>query len=53
MFLILDLTDGPEHAFIVKDDDGDNRLFDSQEEAEEFLRDEIQEGVVIEIPEEM
>jgi len=53
MFLILDLTDGPEHAFIVKEDNGDNRLFDSQEEAETFLRDEVQEGIVVDVLEEL
>lgn len=47
-FIVIETMGGAEYAAIVTDRDGNNMVFDTQEEAETEAND-CQQGVVIEI----
>jgi hypothetical protein len=47
-FIIIETHGGPEYAIIVKDQDGNNLVFDSRSEAEAEAAD-CQDGVVVEL----
>jgi hypothetical protein len=47
-YIVIETHGGPEYAIIVTDQDGNNLVFDSQEEAESEAAD-CQDGVVVEL----
>ncbi|MFA6084240.1 hypothetical protein [Mucilaginibacter sp.] len=47
-YLVLELHGGPEHATIVTDEDGNNRLFENRYDAEAEAAD-CQDGLIVEI----
>lgn len=48
MFLVIEAHGGPEYAVIVTDEEGNNKVFDTPEEAQAEA-DECQDGKVISI----
>lgn len=48
MFIVIECHGGPEYATIVTDEDGNNKVFDSREEAETEAAD-CQDGRVVEL----
>jgi hypothetical protein len=47
-YIVLELLGGPEYAAIVTDEDGNNRVFDSREDAEAESAD-CQDGIIVEL----
>jgi hypothetical protein len=47
-FLVLELLGGPEYAAIVTNQDGNNLVFDTRQEAEAEAAD-CQDGLVVEV----
>jgi len=48
-WIVIERFGGSENAAICIDEDGRNRLFDSQKEAQKFADEECQEGTVVEV----
>lgn len=46
-FIVIDIGYGLSAAAICTDEDGDNLVFDTEEEANEFANTECQEGIVV------
>ena len=45
-YIVIETHGGPEYAIIVMDEDGNNKIFDSEEEAQTEA-DHCQDGIVI------
>jgi hypothetical protein len=45
-YIVIETLGGPEYAIIVTDQDGNNKVFDTEEEAEEEASD-CQDGLVV------
>lgn len=48
MFIVIEKFGGPEYAIIVTDEEGNNKIFDTEEEAQAEVED-CQDGIVLEI----
>lgn len=48
MFIVIECHGGAEYAIVVMDEDGNNKMFDTQEAAE-IEAEECQDGRVVEI----
>ena len=48
MYLVIEAHGGPKYAAIVTDEDGNNKEFDTREEAQAEA-DQCQDGIVIEL----
>lgn len=49
MFIVIEKHGGPEYAIICTNEDGENLIFDTNEEAEKHAKEECQDGVIVEI----
>jgi hypothetical protein len=49
MFIVIETLGGPEYATICTNEDGDNAVFETEEEATRFASSECHEGVVVEL----
>lgn len=47
-YIVLECHGGPEYAIVVTDEDGNNKVFTSYEEAQKEA-DDCQDGLVVEI----
>lgn len=47
-YIVIEKHGGPEYAIIVTDENGDNKIFDKEEEAQSEA-DDCQDGMVIEL----
>lgn len=48
MFIVIEKLGGAQYANIITDEDGDNKVFDTREEAQEEA-DDCQDAIVVEI----
>ena len=48
MFIVIETFGGPEYAAIVTDQDGNNKVFDNQQNAQEEAG-QCQQGIVVEL----
>jgi hypothetical protein len=48
MYIVLEAHGGPEYAIVITDEDGNNLVFDTFEEAQ-IEADDCQNGIVVEI----
>jgi hypothetical protein len=48
MFIVIEKFGGAEYAIIVMDEDGNNKIFDTREEAQAEA-DDCQDGIVVEL----
>lgn len=48
MYIVIEAFGGPEYAAIVTDEEGNNKVFETPEEAQEEA-DECQNGIVVEL----
>jgi hypothetical protein len=46
MYIVIEKHGGPEYAIICTDEDGNNKVFDTEEEAQ-VEADDCQDGIVI------
>lgn len=49
MFIVIENHGGPEYACIVMDEEGNNKVFSTEEDAQ-IEADDCQDGYVIELP---
>ncbi len=47
-YIVIETHGGPEHAIIVTDEDGNNKVFENREAAQEEAND-CQNGMIVEI----
>jgi len=48
-YLVIEMFPGIENAYICKDKDGKNLVFDTYEEAKKFVAEECQIGTVVKV----
>lgn len=49
MWIIIDTFGGPDMAVVATNEEGENLLFNSKEEADEFIDNELQTGFAVEV----
>jgi hypothetical protein len=49
MWLILEMWPSPAEAHIVTDENGENLVFDNQEDAEQFASESCQDAIAIQV----
>jgi len=47
-YIVIEKHGGPEYAIIVTDEDGNNKIFDTEDEAQTEA-DDCQDGIVVEL----
>jgi hypothetical protein len=48
MYIVIEKHGGPEYAVIVTNEDGENKVFDNEQEAQ-VEADDCQDGIVVEL----
>jgi hypothetical protein len=49
MWIVIEKHGGPEYAIVCTDENGNNRVFDTKQEAETYADYDCQDGMAIEI----